>query len=181
MRLMVLRLSPERRAIERVLQCVASAGVVSNVSVTTLSTSASVILRGAPDRGSSTRPSKRRSKNRDRHFPTVGFDRFNSAATSVFVLPSAHLRTIRARCANAWAVFGRRTHCSNVSFSSSERLNGGIGRPRRISILLVLKGTTAPLTCATNFRDRTLVNGSLLMKSTKYEGRNCAYRCPLDL
>ena len=26
-----------------------------------------------------------------------------------------------------------------------------------------------------------LVNGSLLMKSTKYEGRNCAYRCPLDL
>ena len=26
-----------------------------------------------------------------------------------------------------------------------------------------------------------LVNGSLLMKSTKYEGRNCAYRGPLDL
>ena len=40
-------------------QCVASCGVRSSVSVMTRSTSASVILRGAPGRGSSNNPSSR--------------------------------------------------------------------------------------------------------------------------
>ena len=97
MRLMVLWLRPERLAIERVLQWVASVGVVSRVIATTLSTSASAVLRGVPGLGSSTSPSTRRSRNRDLHFPAVGFVTLNSSATAVFVFPSAHPNIIRAR------------------------------------------------------------------------------------
>ena len=50
-------------ALERVLQRLASTGAVSRVSVKTFSTSASVIERGAPDRGASTRRARRCSKN----------------------------------------------------------------------------------------------------------------------
>jgi hypothetical protein len=46
-------------AIECVLQCVAAAGIVSSVVVTTSAIFSSPILRGAPGRGSSTRPSRR--------------------------------------------------------------------------------------------------------------------------
>ena len=62
---------PTSAAIERVDQCVASLGVVSNVLVITSSTIASVIVRGCPGRGSSTRPSSRSASNRRRHFATV--------------------------------------------------------------------------------------------------------------
>src|SRR3977135_4662161 len=48
--------TPEVLAIERVLQCVASAGIVSSVFVTTSPTFSPPILRGAPQRGSSSRP-----------------------------------------------------------------------------------------------------------------------------
>lgn len=51
-RFTVLRLRPEAAARDRVLQCVASFGVVSNVIVSTRSTSASLTLRGVPGRGS---------------------------------------------------------------------------------------------------------------------------------
>ena len=125
MRLTVLWLRPVRLAIERVLQWVASSGVVSRVRVTTLSTSASEVLRGVPGLGSSSRPSIRRSKNRDLHFPTVGFDTLISSATAVFVITSAHPSIIRARKANACAVFGRRVHASRVSLSSLESVNKG--------------------------------------------------------
>ena len=131
MRLMVLWLRPERLAIERVLQWVASVGVVSRVMLTTLSTSASAVLRGVPGLGSSSSPSTRRSKNRDLHFPTVGLDTLSSSATAVFVFPSAHPSIIRARWANACAVFGRRAHAPSVSRSSLESVNGGVGRPGR--------------------------------------------------
>ena len=50
-------------AMERVLQRLASTEAVSRVSVKTFSTSASVIERGAPDRGASTRRARRCSKN----------------------------------------------------------------------------------------------------------------------
>src|SRR6266481_4477152 len=50
---------PEALAIERVLQWVAAAGIVSNVVVTTSAIFSSPILRGAPGRGSSARPSSR--------------------------------------------------------------------------------------------------------------------------
>src|SRR6266508_2966785 len=55
-RLTAVWLSPHRRASVRVLQCVASRGVVSSVTRITRSTSASVIRRGAPGRGSSSNP-----------------------------------------------------------------------------------------------------------------------------
>jgi hypothetical protein len=66
----VERLNPEWAAIEARDQCVASRGVDSRVSATTRSTSSSVIVRGAPGRGSSTSPSSRSATNRARHFPT---------------------------------------------------------------------------------------------------------------
>ena len=59
------------RAMARVLQCVACAGVVSRVRVTIRSTAASVTVRGAPGRGSSSSPSRRWVIKRWRHFPTV--------------------------------------------------------------------------------------------------------------
>jgi hypothetical protein len=87
MRLMAVWLIPTFLAIERVLQCVASAGLLSRVSVTTRPTSASVIFRGAPGRGSSGRPSSRRARKRARHFPTVCFLIRSSAAVAMFGRP----------------------------------------------------------------------------------------------
>src|SRR4029450_6827950 len=52
----VERDSPERLAIDARDQCVASVGVSSKVATTTASTCSSVIVRGAPGRGLSTRP-----------------------------------------------------------------------------------------------------------------------------
>jgi hypothetical protein len=65
---------PQRLAIPRVLHCVASFGLLSNVSVITRSTSLSLIFRGAPGRGSSSRPSVRFWMKRFRHLPTIAFD-----------------------------------------------------------------------------------------------------------
>src|SRR5712671_1478537 len=62
---------PEALAIERVLQWVAAAGIVSNVVVTTSAIFSSPILRGAPGRGSSARPSNRLAPNRWRQVATV--------------------------------------------------------------------------------------------------------------
>src|SRR5580700_9862970 len=67
--------TPDVLAIERVLQCVASAGIVSSVFVTTSAIFSSPILRGAPQRGSSSRPSKRFLTNRFRHSPAVSRER----------------------------------------------------------------------------------------------------------
>lgn len=63
MRPMVLWLIPAALAIDRVLQCVSPEGVVSSVLTMTASMVSSVILRGAPTRGSSYSPSRRRSTN----------------------------------------------------------------------------------------------------------------------
>src|SRR5438874_2479485 len=62
---------PEALAIERVLQWVAAAGIVSNVVITTSAIFSSPILRGAPGRGSSARPSSRLAANRLRQVATV--------------------------------------------------------------------------------------------------------------
>jgi hypothetical protein len=72
--------TPDVLAIERVLQCVASAGIVSSVFVTTSAIFSSPILRGAPQRGSSSRPSKRFLANRFRHSPAVSRERPSVAA-----------------------------------------------------------------------------------------------------
>ena len=92
---------PTSFAIDLVDQCVASEGVSSSVMTMTRSTAASVIVRGAPGRGSSDNPSRRRATNRARHFPTVAGCTPTSAATSLFVAPPAHANTIRHRNANA--------------------------------------------------------------------------------
>ena len=81
MRLTVMRLRPVVRASERVLQCVAPGGVVSNVVMTTCSTWASVTVRGVPGRGSSSNPSIRSRAKRVRHLPTVAGDRRRRRAT----------------------------------------------------------------------------------------------------
>jgi hypothetical protein len=124
-----MRLEPERSDIDARDQCVASLGVSSRVATTTASTCSSVILRGAPGRGSSTSPSKRRATNRDRHLPTVGRDTPNSAATCLLVAPVAHARTIRHRSASAWELLARRDQRSSVPRSSSVNINGAFGRP----------------------------------------------------
>jgi hypothetical protein len=63
----------------------------------TSSTSASLILRGAPGRGSSTSPSTPRWRNRFRHFTTVAWFTPTRSATTLFAKPSAANNTIRAR------------------------------------------------------------------------------------
>ena len=122
---------------DRVLQCVASLGVDSSVSVITRSTSSSVTARGRPLRGSSDRPSNRRSKNRERHFPTVSSDTSKSAATAMLLQPSAQARMILARSARPCVVLGRRTHRSSVSLSVSSNISGGIGLPIAMIIPLL--------------------------------------------
>src|SRR5262245_29782116 len=99
----------------RVLQCVASRGVASSVWRTTSSTSASVIRRGAPGRGSSSSPSSRRVTNRARHLPTICLVTPKRVATVVLDTPVAHASTIRARNASACAVFGRRPPTARAS------------------------------------------------------------------
>jgi hypothetical protein len=121
--------SPDRLAIDARDQCVASRGVSSSVATTTASTCSSVIVRGAPGRGSSTSPSNRRATNRDRHLPTVGSDTPRSAATCLLVAPVAHASTIRHRNANAWELLARRDQRSSVSRSSSVKINSAFGRP----------------------------------------------------
>src|SRR5207253_550285 len=89
----------QRLAVARVLQCVASAGARSKVMRTTRSICASPTWRGAPGRGSSSKPASRRSRNRWRHLPTVWSVTPSLSATAVLGLPLAHSRTIRERWA----------------------------------------------------------------------------------
>src|SRR5438309_4400928 len=144
MRLTVLWLNPHRVAMARVLQCVASRGVASSVSVTICSTWASLMRRGAPGRGSSSNPSSRAATNRLRHLPTVCLVRRSARATRVDVRPLAHAKITRALCANAGAVVGRRLQRSNASRSSSVSLSTGMGRPIAMRVLLSIARTLGP-------------------------------------
>lgn len=128
-RLIELWLNPVSAAIERVLQWVASRGADSRVRAMTRSTSASPIVRGAPGRGSSSKPSRRWARKRRRHLPTVGSVIWSAAATSLFERPSAAARTRRARRARAWSVVGRRVHRVSVVRSSLVSVRGSRGRP----------------------------------------------------
>src|SRR5439155_8498460 len=136
-RLTAVWLNPQRRAMARVLQCVASRGVFSSVSRTTCSTCSSVIFRGAPGRGSSSSPATRFATNRRRQRPTVWRVTRASTATALLSRPLTHASTMRARCASACAVVGRRAQRSSVARSSSVSVTRTFGRPRRIGVLLV--------------------------------------------
>src|SRR6266702_2414143 len=122
--------SPDRFAIDARDQWVASFGACSKVATTTSSTLSSLIFRGAPGRSSSTRPSSRRTTNRDRHLPTVGRDTPSRPATSALDSPSAHASTIRQRNANACALLRRWDQPTNVSRSTSDSASSALGRPR---------------------------------------------------
>ena len=128
---------PIFRAIERVDQCVASVGFDSRVFTMTASTMSSVIVRGAPGRGSSSSPSGPCSRNRLRHLPTVRAVSPRSVATALLERPSAALSTMRARCASACAVLGRRTQRVSVCWSSPLSVSSVSGRPLAIGILPV--------------------------------------------
>ena len=115
-------------AMERVLQRLASTEAASRVSVKTFSTSASVIERGAPDRGASTRRARRCSKNWrsplcHRRYRQI---QFPSHVDVCFALAA------QQNDSSSPPPPGGRTHCSNVFLSSSERVSGWVERPRRI-------------------------------------------------
>ena len=114
---------PSSEANDRVDQCVASFGIVSNVREITASTRSSSTVRGRPGRGSSNRPSSRSATNRARHLPTVIRLTPSRSATSVLPQPSAALSTIRDRSASACALFSRRAHASNSDRSPSVNTN----------------------------------------------------------
>jgi len=116
----------------RLLQCVLLTGMDSSVLVITSSTCASLIDRGAPGRGSSSKPSSRLTRKRSRHLQTVAPVMCNFLAVAPLLNPSAHASTIRARMAIACADFGRRASMVNFSFSSGVTLSGLVGRPRAI-------------------------------------------------
>jgi hypothetical protein len=122
---------PRWRARLRVDQWVASVGVVSRVVTSTCSTCSSVIVRAAPGRGSSARPSSRWATNRERHLVTVGRDTRSWAATAALLAPSAQASTIRQRSANAWPEVRRLAHRSSVVRSSSVSASLGSLGPRR--------------------------------------------------
>src|SRR5215471_18228469 len=154
-RFTLLRLSPLALAIDRVLQCVASRGIVSNVIVNTRSTSRSLNRRPVPGRGSSSHPSSRLATKRRRHLPTVCGATFSSPLIRWLLLPVAHSSTIRDRCAKAWLDLGRLAHCCKRSRSSTVSFNSVFGRPVRIVSLLYTLYERIP-TSVTYFRDGTL-------------------------
>ena len=67
--------------------------------------------------------------NRPRQRPTVDSSTPRSAATCLFVLPSAHARTIFARRARYWAVFARLAHRISWARSASARTSSAFGWP----------------------------------------------------
>jgi len=86
-------------------------------------------VRGAPGRGSSSRPSSRRATNRARHLPTVAATIPSFAATCRLSKPPAHASTIFDRNANDCADFARRDQRNNCSRSSTVNVNSAFGRP----------------------------------------------------
>ena len=116
-------LSPTTLARDRVLQCVAFSGAASSVVMTARSTCSSVIVRGAPGRGSSSNPSGPRSANRRRQIATVGRLTPRAMATPPFVAPgSAQASTMRARKARACTVLRRRVQPSSVARSAAVKV-----------------------------------------------------------
>ena len=132
--LSAMRASPERSpdaadghvaqprcASERVLQCVASGGVVSRVVMTTSSTWSSVTVRGAPGRGSSRRPS---SRSRANSTCAIANGRQRQAQTS------GHHLVVLPRCASEHDASPSRHLRSGAGLSSQrlELLPFGLGQ-----------------------------------------------------
>ena len=119
---------PAALAIDRVLQWVSPGGVDSSVFTRIASTASSVIVRGAPTRGSSYNPAKRRATNWLRHLATVVFVVRSRRATTVSDA-STHASTIRARKASARLTRARFVSRTNARRSSSVTTTSARGRP----------------------------------------------------
>lgn len=102
---------------------------MDSVQRQTASTRASSIVRGAPGRGASKRPSSRRSTNRARHFETVCCVTRSRAATTLLSHPSAQASTMRARNARDCAVLRRLFSAISCSRSVALNTNGVFGLP----------------------------------------------------
>lgn len=111
----------------RVDQCVTPYffGGGFNVAATTLRRS---IVRGRPERSSSSRPAIPLDWYRCRHPMTVGRDTPTCAAIAVFPSPSAASNTIRARCASPARTLDERVNRSRWPRSPSRSSNAGAGR-----------------------------------------------------
>ena len=86
------------------------------------------MLRGRPERGSSSRPANPSARYRSRHPITVGRDTPTGSAITVFDNPSAASNTIRARCANPARTDDDRVNRTSSSRSPSRNTNAGAGR-----------------------------------------------------
>jgi hypothetical protein len=140
--------NPDRSAIDARDQWVALRGVCSRVATTTSSTWSKAIDGGRPGRCSSSRPSSRWPRNRERHLPTVVRSTPSCLATSTLDKPSAQAKTIRHRNANACDDFARCAQRCSVARSSPSSTSSTLGRPRpAIAPAYILR---------TNFRRRTL-------------------------
>jgi hypothetical protein len=112
--------SPAASAMPRELQCVRPAGRRSSVAVTTSATFSSVTVRGAPGRGSSNSPSRRRSAKRRRHVATVIRATPSRSTIARLLKPSAASSTISARSAPPRATFRRRRRASSSVRSAAD-------------------------------------------------------------
>lgn len=125
MRHIAVWLMPSCAASWRALQCVAFFGVVCNVVTTTRSTCSSLMLRGAPERGASAKPSIPCSANLLRHLPTVRLLICSCFAIVRFETPdSAHARMMVARKDKPWAVQPRLLQLRSVPRSASDSVMG---------------------------------------------------------
>jgi hypothetical protein len=125
--------SPDTLAMPRELQCVRPVGSVSSVAVTTSATFSSLTVRGAPGRGSSSKPSRRCAANRLRQAATVTRVMLSRSAIAMLLVPSAVSSTISARRASARATFRRRRRAVSSARSASDKSTEtafGEGMPR---------------------------------------------------
>jgi hypothetical protein len=83
------------------------------------------MVRGRPERGSSSSPANPRAAYRSRHPITVGRDTPNLTAIAVFDTPSAANNTIRARCGNPARTDLDRVNRASTSRSPSRSPNAG--------------------------------------------------------
>ena len=118
-----------RSASNRDDQCVipSSAGGSVRVIERISSRIACLMLGGFPDRGSSSKPGRPRSANRDRHRITVGSEHPTRSAICSPGVPSAASNTIRARSTTragepfARTCFSRTARCSSVTDNTRTR------------------------------------------------------------
>jgi hypothetical protein len=92
----------------------------------------SVIVRGAPGRGSSYRPLSRSDTKRPRHLHTVAGVTWRRRATTLLSRPSPHAKMMRARRATWGADRERCANDSNRRRSSPVKINATLGRPVRM-------------------------------------------------